>query len=113
MSRGEAWLECDHVVAVATVCLYNFPTEWCRTCHKDVQVTEYITAVWHSRCSVCRYSRTHGQARKYANDAAGAHTARTGHPVTVSFYADRPQGFPTLTPYVTKVTNWEQDEIPF
>lgn len=46
---------------------------------------------WHSRCTVCRYGRSHGLAKVYAERAAAEHFRKTGHETRLAFYSDAPK----------------------
>lgn len=85
-------LDCGHYVST--------PRKWdngvgadvkCPTCGLWRIIMHFWREQWHSRCTVCRYGRSHGLARVYAERAAADHFRRTGHETVISFYNDAPK----------------------
>lgn len=89
-SKLIALLVCGHAMSVRVEGYDAFPSEKCTVCGTWELVEVYYRTQWHSRCTECRYSATHGQAQTYANNAAARHYARTGHNVLVQYYSDAP-----------------------
>ena len=108
---AKAHLECGHVVKTKTVTNDVWPSEYCPSCGKWVDVREYYREQWHSKCTVCTYSRSHGAARIYADSAAARHTRYTGHLVAVQWYAVTPPDLPPVSEPAT--LPGFPDEIPF
>jgi len=85
-------LTCGHVVKVAT--LYQNPNQQDERCpiHGGVfLVMNYTRDEWHSRCRDCQHSRSHGMARKYAEQAVVRHMLRNpSHRGYVAFYDKTP-----------------------
>lgn len=69
--------------------------EHCPVCGSSQLVNEYHREQWHSRCKDgCRYSRKHGYAKQYAEQAAAKHYVKTGHETLVLWYRDVPPDLP-------------------
>lgn len=82
-------LFCSHVVEVKTLAFTTAggADTMCPICKKFVDVRHFTRDEWHSRCSDCSYSASHGMAKVYADRAAQRHQIRKpSHRVSVQFY---------------------------
>jgi len=83
-------LDCGDFVMVHTVDRSARPQEYCKFHGEWRDVAKVYAEVWHSRCRVCDYHRTHGKAKRYAEQSAQHHLLRTGHRTVVQYYGDKP-----------------------
>lgn len=81
-----------------------FREEFCPLHNDWKDVLEEWKRQWHSRCNQCTYSRSHGQAKVYAERAAKEHERRSGHRVSVGYYGNHPTGIEVLKMAETRQT---------
>lgn len=94
MGKVLALLECGHTMLARVAQTQLYAAEKCLVCKDWETVAIYYKAEWHTKCGACRFGRSHGQARAYAERAAVQHQGRTGHHVSVTYYADVPPSLP-------------------
>lgn len=93
-STRKIWADlfCGHAVRTAEKDGGVWPQEYCDRCSQWVDVQTYYPEQWHTRCQDCRSRSHHGAVRAYAERSARRHEVRTGHTVSVLWYATTPTG---------------------
>lgn len=86
-------LTCGHSVEIKHMYVRDDAgEEYCPEHQNWFLVMGAWSETWHSKCRGCRYARSHGKSRVWAERAAVAHHVQTLHSTYVAWYSDAPEG---------------------